>query len=493
MTTKKLTPRQIKWAKFLSEFNFVISYQSSKKNDKANALTQKSNKRPTEDKDKQRQHCMRVLLPSNWIDHEIELQPIEENNKDHANWADLKTSEKTSTLPEQVMEFNQNNKLCSKIRLYLANPKGLDKPKVYLKSLRVENELLMKGSWLWVADKGQLQLEFIKEIHDQSAVGHPGTERTLEMTQRHYYWPGIKEMIQQFICNCHVCKQAKAARDTYHSLLQPLPVPEQAWMDIIMDFVVGLPKCKVYRQIYDAILMVIDWLSKERHYISCFEEDERTSAKATADLFLQDIWSKHGLPISMTSDYGPQFVLKMWDSLCKLFGIKAKLSTAFYPKTNGQSKNANQEVEQHLQSYVNHFQDDWVRLLPIGEFSANANVSATTKVPPFLATKIYNPRMSFDPVDLSADLTRERIANSTTKSIANHIEEVWDFMREEIMKSQAKQMVAANCHRKKSSVYKVGDEVFLLTKNIRTEKPSKKLNDKYIGPFKIKKLIGLSY
>ena len=48
MTTKKLTPRQIKWAKFLSEFNFVISYQSGKKNNKANALTQKLNKRPTE-------------------------------------------------------------------------------------------------------------------------------------------------------------------------------------------------------------------------------------------------------------------------------------------------------------------------------------------------------------------------------------------------------------------------------------------------------------
>ena len=60
----------------------------------------------------------------------------------------------------------------------------------------------------------------------------------------------------------------------------------------------------------------------------------------------------------------------------------------------------------------------------MGEFSANANVSATTKVPPFLATRGYIPRMSFDLVDLSADSTRERIANSTATSIANYIEEV---------------------------------------------------------------------
>ena len=263
-------------------------------------------------------------------------------------------------------------------------------------------------------------------------------KKMLEMAQRYYYWPGMKEMIQQFIYNCHVRKQAKAAQDTYHGLLQPLPVPEWVWTDIIIDFVVELSKCKAYGQIYNAILMVINRLSKERHYILCSEEDEHTSAKATADLFLRNVWSKHSLPISMTSDCRLQFVSKMWDSLCKLFGITAKLSTAFYPEINSQSKNTNQETEQYLRSYVNHFQDDWVRLLSMGEFSTNTNISATTKMLPFLATKDYNPKMSFDPVDLSADLTRKKIANSTAKLIANYIEKVWKFMQKEITKSQAK-------------------------------------------------------
>ena len=64
----------------------------------------------------------------------------------------------------------------------------------------------------------------------------------------------------------------------------------------------------------------------------------------------------------------------------------------------------------------------------MGEFSANANVSATTKVPLFLATKDYNLRISFDPVNLSANLMREQIANSMTRLIANRLEEVWEFM-----------------------------------------------------------------
>ena len=195
----------------------------------------------------------------------------------------------------------------------------------------------------------------------------------------------------------------------------------------------------------------------------------------------------------MTSDRGSQFVSKMWDFLCKLLGIKAKLSTAFHLETNSQSENANQEAERHLRNYVNHFQDNWVHLLPMGEFSANANISATTKVLPFLATRDYNPRISFDPVDLSADFTREKIANSTAISIANRMEEVWDFVQEEMTKLQAKQAVAANCHRKESSAYKIGNMVWLSTKNIKTDRPSKKLDHKMIGPYKVKELVGSSY
>ena len=154
MSTKKLTPRQVRWAEFLSEFNFVISYQSGKKNNKADVLIRKPNKWPTNNKDKRHKHNIRVLLLPNWIDHEAELQVIEENHTDWTNSdTNSNTSDKTSPLPKWVIESNQNNKLCSKIRLYLANPKRLKKLKVYLKSLRVENELLIKGNWLWVVNK----------------------------------------------------------------------------------------------------------------------------------------------------------------------------------------------------------------------------------------------------------------------------------------------------------------------------------------------------
>ena len=117
----------------------------------------------------------------------------------------------------------------------------------------------------------------------------------------------MRRDMEQYLRNCHVCKRAKSARDAYNSLLQPLPVPERPWVDLTMDFVVGLPKS----QGYDAILMVVDQLSKERHYIPCTEKDNGTNTEATAAMFLRHVWCYHGFLISLISDRGPQFALKM--------------------------------------------------------------------------------------------------------------------------------------------------------------------------------------
>ena len=76
MTTKKLTPRQARWAKFLSKYNFIISYQSGKKNEKADALTRKPNKRPVEGNERL-EHRMQTLLPPKRFEHVVNLEPIE--------------------------------------------------------------------------------------------------------------------------------------------------------------------------------------------------------------------------------------------------------------------------------------------------------------------------------------------------------------------------------------------------------------------------------
>jgi len=96
---------------------------------------------------------------------------------------------------------------------------------------------------------------------------------------------------------------------------------------------------------YDAILVVVDRLTKMEHFIPT---TERTSIEGLARLFRDNVWKLHGLPDSIISDRGPQFVAGIMKGLNCILGIEMKLLIAFHPQTNGQTEKMNQELEQYL-------------------------------------------------------------------------------------------------------------------------------------------------
>ena len=129
-------------------------------------------------------------------------------------------------------------------------------------------------------------------------------------------------------------------------------IPEKAWLHISADFITKLPLA----QGYDAILVVVDRFMKMAHFIPT---TEKTSAKGLAQLFRDNIWKLHGLPDSMISDRGPQFAAGIMKELNRMLGIETKLSTAFHPQTDGQTERMNQELEQYLQMFIDHRQEQW--------------------------------------------------------------------------------------------------------------------------------------
>ena len=110
-------------------------------------------------------------------------------------------------------------------------------------------------------------------------------------------------------------------------------------MHISADFITKLPLA----QGYDSILVVVDRLMKIVHFIPT---TEKTSAEGLARLFRDNVWKLHGLPESIISDRGLQFAAGLMKELNGMLGIKSKLSTAFYPQTDGQTERVNQELEQ---------------------------------------------------------------------------------------------------------------------------------------------------
>jgi len=86
---------------------------------------------------------------------------------------------------------------------------------------------------------------------------------------------------------------------------------------------------------------------------------EKTLAEGLARLFRDNVWKLHSLPKSIISDREPQFAAGLIWELNEMLEIKSKLSTAFHPQTDKQTKRINQELEQYLRMFIDYRQEQW--------------------------------------------------------------------------------------------------------------------------------------
>jgi len=84
---------------------------------------------------------------------------------------------------------------------------------------------------------------------------------------------------------------------------------------------------------------------------------ERISVEGLARLFRDNVWKLHGLPKSIILDKEPQFAAGLIRELNKMLGIESKMSIAFHPQTDGQTKRVNQELKQYLRMFIDHRQE----------------------------------------------------------------------------------------------------------------------------------------
>jgi len=169
----------------------------------------------------------------------------------------------------------------------------------------------------------------------------------------------------------------------------PNTIPEKPWSHISADFITKLPLA----QGYDAILVVCDRFSKIAHFIAT---TEKTSAERLTKLFRDQVWKLHGLPESIVSDRGVQFVTGIMKELNNLLGIQTKLLMAYHSQTDGQTERVNQELEQYLRVFINHRQEQWPDWLGMAEFAYNNKIHMATKVSPFKANYSQDLRMGFE-------------------------------------------------------------------------------------------------
>ena len=158
--------------------------------------------------------------------------------------------------------------------------------------------------------------------------------------------------VDRYIEECDLCQRMKNRTEELAGKLKLSEVLEKPWTHLTVDFITKLPMVAGK----DAILVVCDRLSKIMYFVAT---TEGMSAEGLTRLFRDNIWKLNGLPESVVSDRGHQFVAELTKELNQMLGIEMKLLMVFHPQTNRQIERMNQELEQYLRFFVEHRQKDW--------------------------------------------------------------------------------------------------------------------------------------
>ncbi|MBW0503292.1 hypothetical protein O181_043007 [Austropuccinia psidii MF-1] len=205
-----------------------------------------------------------------------------------------------------------------------------------------------------------------------------------------------------------------------------------------MDFITQFPRSRNFV----SVLVVVDRFSKMEMIIPTYS---KITAFDLAQIFISHVFPKHGLPSSIVSDRGSLFVSSFWTQLCQHLNISRDLSTAFHPETDGQTERVNQILERYL----------WI---------------------------IYGRNPSFDSTHISQDTPA---ANLSTK-----LQSVQQVVEEELESAIKPFKKYAYRNRAIPPDFQLGDKVWLDSKNIKTTRPTKKLSERWLGPFEVLKKIG---
>ncbi|KAG9490480.1 hypothetical protein GDO78_006034 [Eleutherodactylus coqui] len=321
-----------------------------------------------------------------------------------------------------------------------------------------------------------LRLRVMDESHSSILAGHPGFQGTLDLCSRHFWWPGMSQEICDFVKGCSVCARNKSQRRPPEGPLRPLPVPSSPWSQLSVDFITDLPES----QKCTTILVVVNRFSKMAHFVAL---KKLPSAKEFAKMFVKEIIRLHGVPKNIVSDRGVQFMSQFWRAFCRNLGKSLSFSSPFHPQTNGQTERKNQDLVQYLRLFAGEKAHQWAEFLPLAEFALNNRTCSSTGVSPFFCLYDQHPRF------LTAIPTPSVCPAADVALSTDTLQGVWKEVQKNLEATGARMQLHSGKSLSVSEPYRVGQEVYLSSKNLKLRVPSLKLAPRYVGPFVITRVV----
>lgn len=178
------------------------------------------------------------------------------------------------------------------------------------------------------------QQHILQALHASGIGGHSGIHATYHRIKNLFAWPQLKQTVAEFVQQCDVCQKAKVEHVKLPGLLQPLPVPDQAWSTVSLDFIEWLPKSRKW----DVILVIVDKFSKYGHFLPM---SHPYAAMQVAQLYFNNVYKLHGLPKAIISDRDRVFTSHLWQQLFTLTDTQLLMGSAYHPQIDGQIERLN--------------------------------------------------------------------------------------------------------------------------------------------------------
>nr|GEV10951.1 putative reverse transcriptase domain, ribonuclease H-like domain, aspartic peptidase domain protein [Tanacetum cinerariifolium] len=320
-------------------------------------------------------------------------------------------------LPKQILEAQTEAMKPKNLKsedvggMLIENSKDPEKPRKEKLEPRMDETLCLNNR-SWLSCYGELRTLKMHESHKSKYYVHPGSDKMYQDMKLLYWWPNMKADIATYVSKYLMCLRVKAKHQKPSGLLVQPKIPQWKWDNVTMDFVTKLPKTQNGN---DTIWVVVDRLTKSTHFLPMKKTDP---IDKLARLYLKEVVTRHGIPVSIICDRDPRFTSNFWKAFQKAMGTRLDMSTAYPPETDGQSKRTIQTLEDMLRACVIDFGNGWERHLPLVEFSYNNSYHASIKAAPFEALygrKCRSPVCWAEVGD--AQLTGPELIHETTEKI----------------------------------------------------------------------------
>lgn len=449
-TQPLLSARQTRWKDVIANFDFTIEYVEGKTNVVADGLSRRSD----------HQNDSGTIQTKSQLLNQLRIAP-------------LRLSTATTLLADvkQAMRDDPSYRAALNQRRTRADPVQVIGGFLYYNRTR-----------LVLPNDSVLRTRIMQECHDTPLGGHLGKDKTIAQIKRRVYWSGMDADIIKYVTSCDPCQRNKPSQQAKMGQLMPLPIPLYPWQQVSMDLITALPRS---RSGHDAIVVFVCKLTKMVHFVAT---TTNVTAPQLATLFMREVVRLHGLPESILSDRDPRFTAHFWRAFWTQLGTTLTMSTAYHPQTDGQTERANRTLEEMLRSRINFQQNDWDEHLSACELATNNAVQASTGFTPFYLNHGREAKLPFDHAIAELLPTNNPEAATRIKRLHDDMQRA----RSNIQVAQQRQARYLD-PRRRDVVFKVGDQVLLSTEHLKmtgvAATRSPKFTYKYIGPFKVKRVL----